>query len=113
MCLSPLATHRSTDLNRFVFENCRLNYLDSGLAATLLPGGVSALSSLLHAEQDGVRFAAAQTMKSVIRSCLVSHCTLKYLWPVQLNVTMCLWLLLCTCLSSPLFDTRSRLSLSK
>ncbi len=47
----------------------RLHELDAGQAATRLAQGVSALASFLMAEQEGVRYAAAQALQSLLRIC--------------------------------------------
>lgn len=48
----------------------RLHELDASLAATRLAQGVGVLVSFLAAEQEGVRFAAAQALQAVLRTCL-------------------------------------------
>jgi hypothetical protein len=48
----------------------RLHELDASLAATRLAQGTGVLVSFLAAEQEGVRFAAAQALQSILRTCL-------------------------------------------
>jgi hypothetical protein len=48
----------------------RLHKLDPSLAATRLAQGTGVLVSFLAAEQEGVRFAAAQALQSILRTCL-------------------------------------------
>ena len=48
----------------------RLHELDARLAATRLAQGTGVLVSFLAAEQEGVRFAAAQALQSTLRTCL-------------------------------------------
>lgn len=70
-CWDPKDVEVLLSITRLVDDGLtRLHSLDAGRAAILLPQAVLALSTLLHAEQDGVRFAAAQSMKSCIRTCL-------------------------------------------
>lgn len=51
-------------------NNHRLHELDANQSATRLAQGVAVLASFLSAEQEGVRFAAAQALQSILRTCL-------------------------------------------
>lgn len=68
----------------------RLHELDGSLAATRLAQGVGVLVSLLAAEQEGVRFAAAQALQAVLRICLDA----KVRWGISF---VCMLIRFCLC----------------